>query len=345
MDHFFYFAETTLLWIVGIFFLVGVGLRSLFFLGTLIRKHTRAPRSWGAAARFLAFWRLFVPFHKALSKRPLYAVLRYAFHGCLFVVPVWFSGHIYLWEESRFMWYWTPLPDDLADGMTLFVIAICLFFSLRRLFIREIRRTSSAVDGLIILVAALPFVSGYCLTHGTLNRIAFFDRYLLSLHIVAGEIMLAAIVFLFVRTRLNANRCVGCAACVENCPTQALAYTDAAALRTVRYSHYQCICCGACVAVCPDQAAELRHEISVFHFFRIFSKKVIRTLELARCERCGVFFGPRTQVAKLAGVLADNAVEAAVVHLCSRCRKRMASRDPASVRERWSENSKTQIRT
>ena len=320
MEHFFYFAETTLLWIVGIFFLVGVGLRSLFFLGTLIRRHTRAPRPWGAAARFLAFWRLFVPFHKALSTRPLYAVLRYAFHGCLFIVPIWFSGHIYLWEESRFMWYWTPLPDDWADGMTLFVIAICLFFGLRRLFIREIRRTSSAVDGLIIFIAALPFVSGYCLTHGTLSRIAFFDRYLLSLHIVAGEIMLAAIVFLFVRIRLDARRCVGCAACVENCPTETLEFNDRGQDRFFRYSRYQCICCGACVNVCPEQAAGLCHELRPSNLISVLTKSEIRQVQLKICPSCGVRFAPAPQIEKITRMVCAKEVDIAPLDYCRRCK-------------------------
>jgi len=44
-------------------------------------------------------------------KKPIYAVVRYIFHICLIAVPVWLSGHIALWEESRFELNWRALPD------------------------------------------------------------------------------------------------------------------------------------------------------------------------------------------------------------------------------------------
>ena len=74
------------------------------------------------------FGRFFIPFHKAVAKKPGYALLRYVFHLCLFVVPIWLGGHIVLWSESRFGWDWKSLPDSWADWMTLLVLAAALFF-------------------------------------------------------------------------------------------------------------------------------------------------------------------------------------------------------------------------
>jgi hypothetical protein len=68
---------------------------------------------WGHLS--LTFGRFFLPFHKGAIKRPFYAVLRYIFHACLLIIPIWYSGHIFLWEESRLQWYWTPIPDVWAD--------------------------------------------------------------------------------------------------------------------------------------------------------------------------------------------------------------------------------------
>jgi len=115
-----YFSETTLLWIVALFFVVGIAWRSLCFLICLFRK--RPVSRHGIWQRCINLLRSGIPFHKAALKRPVYAFLRYSFHVCLFVAPIWFSGHIVLWEESFFEWYWTPLPDTAVDWMTLFVL-------------------------------------------------------------------------------------------------------------------------------------------------------------------------------------------------------------------------------
>ncbi len=133
--------------------------------------------------------------------------------------------------------------------------------------------------------------------------------------------MLVMIVFLFCQTRLRKETCVGCAACVENCPTETLEVYDKDAFRFFRYSNYQCICCGSCVNVCPENAATLSHAMSVKHFYRMFSKDVIRNVELETCERCGVTIAPKSQMGKLEGILSANDVEMALLNYCTRCKK------------------------
>ena len=129
------------------------------------------------------------------------------------------------------------------------------------------------------------------------------------------------IVFLFCRTRLRKETCMGCAACVKNCPTETLEFYDKDAFRFFRYSQYQCICCGSYVNVCPENAATLSHAISLKHFSRMFSKDVIRNVDLATCERCGVTIAPKSQMGKLEGILSANDVEMALLNCCTRCKK------------------------
>ncbi|MEN8246802.1 MAG: 4Fe-4S dicluster domain-containing protein [Thermodesulfobacteriota bacterium] len=261
-----------------------------------------------------------VPFHRAILKKPVYATIRYAFHACLLIVPVWYSGHIYLWEESRFAWYWTPLPDIWADWMTLAILSACVFFLVRRiLFKRHLK--IGIFDFILVLITGTPFLSGYLLTHGTLDGIAFFDNYLWYLHVISGEAMLVMIVFLFCRTHLSKKRCAGCAACVENCPTETLEYEDRNAFRLFKYSHYQCICCGSCVNVCPDQAAGLRHELRLRNLIQITSKVEIRKVELKTCAHCGIHFAPKPQVEKLSWSLNQDEIEIITLDLCPRCKK------------------------
>jgi ferredoxin len=313
-----YFVETTLLWIVAGFFLTGIVLRILFFVFSILRARPFGRR--GIIHRLVTLFGVFAPFHRAVLKKPVCTTLRYAFHASMFMVPVWFSGHIYLWEESRFEWYWTPLPDEWADWMTLSVLAAGTFFFARRIILKN-RLKAKISDFLFILITGLPFLTGYVLTHGNLDSIPFFENYLWYFHVISAEIMLAMIIFLFCTTRLRKETCVGCGACVENCPTETLEFYDKDALRFFRYSHYQCICCGSCVNVCPENAATLSHAISMKHFFRLLSKDDIRNVDLATCEGCGITIAPTSQMGKLEGILSANDVEMALLHYCSRCRK------------------------
>ncbi len=322
MGELLYFAETTLLYIVAICFVAGILLRILFFIVNIFRSRPFSRRS--VLQRFVTLFGIVVPFHRAVLKKPVYTTIRYAFHACLIVVPIWFSGHVYLWEESRFEWYWTPLPDEWAPRLTLFVLFACVFFIGRHIVSKKSRLNTRVSDFAFILITGLPFLTGYLLTHGNLDSIPFFDTYLWYFHVISAEMMLAMMVFLFCRTRLSKETCVGCAACVENCPTETLEFYDQDAFRFFKYSYYQCICCGSCVNVCPENAAALRHAISMKHFFRMLSKDVIGDVELATCEQCGLTIAPNSQVAKLEGILSANDVEMILLNYCNRCKKMIA---------------------
>lgn len=260
--------------------------------------------------------RSFVPFHSAITKQPIYAVQRYIFHICLIVVPIWLSGHVALWEESRLEWGWSALPDVWADWMTLLVLALAAYFLLRRLMMRSLRLSSSASDYLLIVVTALPFTTGFFLTHGGLDAIPFLGNNMRIIHVLSGEAMLLAAVFLFYTTQLNVEKCTGCAACEVSCPTGTLESNDAQKLRIFNYSHYQCICCGACVNVCPEEAAGLRHEIRLGRFFQIVPKREIQSVELRACEKCGKPVAPIPQLDKIGETITDD-----YIHFCPRCRK------------------------
>ncbi len=315
------FAEGPLLWIVFVLFGTGLLLRSVFFMIAIIRRRPSfGPRPVFSRRPFLIA-RLLLPFHNAVRKKPFYSLLRYGFHLCLFVVPIWLAGHVSLWEESRFEWYWTPLPDDWADTMTLIVLAGCGYLLVRRIILGIIRKNASVGDYLLIILTALPFLSGYFYTHGSLDHIPFFETYLWYFHVLSAEAMLLMIVFLFLRTRLTVDRCTGCAACEINCPTGTLETTAILRQRVFTYSHYQCICCGTCVRVCPEKAAELRHEVNFAHIYRIFNRRPIRAVELAACVTCGTLMAPQPQMQKLQDVAADNEIEAEALNCCSRCKK------------------------
>jgi nitrate reductase gamma subunit len=100
-----------------------------------------------------------------------------------------------LWEESRFEWSWPAIPDGLAGWMTLILIAIAVFFLLRRIISPGVRLISNAADYILLIIIVLPFLTGYFLTHGTVDRIAFLGDNMQLIHMLTGELMLILIPF------------------------------------------------------------------------------------------------------------------------------------------------------
>lgn len=308
------FIEGPLLWIALLLLISVITVRLVFFFTTIIKssqdKNSRIVYNLKTFGRFLA------PFHMGIMKHPFYCTLRYVFHACLFIVPIWLSGHIALWYESRFEWEWVAIPDEWADRMTITLLALALYFIIRRIFIKELRLNSSIKDHLIILLVALPFLTGYFLTHGTLDEMAFLGSNMMIIHILTGEIMMITAAFLFIHAWLNPRKCTGCAACEESCPTGSIESKDNDVLRTFSGSHYQCIACASCIYTCPEAAVELRHEISFKKFLQIFSKNEIRTVKLRECENCSSPFSPEPLMEKIEGTFKND-----YITLCPKCRR------------------------
>jgi len=317
------FVEGPLLWAAFLVFLAGTLCRALLWLWTLLRNQKSDDFRW---------WYPLLPYHKALAKRPLSGSMAYAFHTCMVVVAVFYGGHIVLWEESRFGWSWSPIPDALTDWMTVSLLALAVFFLARRMFSRKSRTSSSLSDYGLILITALPFLTGYLLAHGNLDSVPFIGENMWSLHILSAEIMLIAAAFLFCEVRLNVEMCTGCAACELSCPTVALTHTDEGRRRVLRYVLAQCICCASCVGTCPEEAAELRHEMGISKFSGQFSWNAIRSVELEACLGCGSLFAPALQLDRLNQTVADD-----YLRYCSRCKKLTFSRivfQPTARRDR-----------
>ena len=85
---FFSIVEGPLLWIVSLVFFAGLLLRLSFFLSSIIYSNS-GNKEKGQIYTLSTLGRLFLPLHKASTKKPFYTALRYIFHGCLIVVPLW----------------------------------------------------------------------------------------------------------------------------------------------------------------------------------------------------------------------------------------------------------------
>ena len=194
MHDFYNFVTGPLAWVAFIIFIVG-SLYRLINMIILVNKKEKlifTYMSWKYSLRSILHW--ITPFAAVnMKKHPAMTIVSFAFHICLIITPIFLLSHIILWDESWNISWWS-LPDNIADIMTLIVIAACIFFLVRRLKLPEVRFVTSASDYVLLAIVAAPFITGFLAYHQW-----FGYKFILILHIISGEIMLAAIPF----TRLS----------------------------------------------------------------------------------------------------------------------------------------------
>ncbi len=130
---------------------------------------------------------------KNMRQHPYMTIVTFIFHICIFLVPIFLLSHIILLEEALNIKWWA-LPDPAADIMTVLVMGACIFFLIRRIISPEVRYLTSMSDYFLLVIAALPFFTGFYAFHQWPGY-----SYALILHILSGELLLIAIPF----TRLS----------------------------------------------------------------------------------------------------------------------------------------------
>jgi len=194
MHSFYNFVSGPLAWVAFLLFFGGSIYRIAHML-LLVAKKERfifTYMSWRYSLRSILRW--ITPFATLNWRRhPTLTVVTFAFHICLIITPVFLFSHVVLWDEA-FGISWWALPDGLADVMTVIVILGAIYFLVRRITRPEVRFVTSASDFVILAIVAAPFVTGFIAYHQW-----FSYPLMMSLHVLSGNIMLAAIPF----TRLS----------------------------------------------------------------------------------------------------------------------------------------------
>jgi len=182
-------ARGPLAWAALLIFLLGSLYRMIsLYIGISKEKVVYPYMNAKYGLRSILHW--LTPFgSKNMKMRPVMTVVSFIFHLCLILVPVFLLGHIVLWYESWKI-QWVSLSAGLADGMSFIVVICCIFFLIRRIITPEVRHVTDASDILLLAIIALPFLTGIMAYHqwGPYKSI-------LTIHILASEIMLVAIPF------------------------------------------------------------------------------------------------------------------------------------------------------
>jgi len=187
-------ASGPLAWVAFLLFFGGSVYRIVRMLMLVAQKERFifSYMSWRYSLRSILHW--ITPFGTVNWRRqPVLTVVTFAFHICLLAVPIFLLSHVVLWDEAFGLSWWT-LPDAVADGMTVIVILGAVYFLVRRLTQPEVKFVTSASDFVILAIVAAPFITGFLAYHQW-----FAYPLMMSLHVLAGDIMLAAIPF----TRLS----------------------------------------------------------------------------------------------------------------------------------------------
>jgi nitrate reductase gamma subunit len=196
------FAEGPLLWIALLIFLIGSVLRLVLFFTVSAKKDKPVYRYFSLKWMLISIFKWLFPFNPDIKKNPVFSILGYIFHICLLGVPLFYSAHIALWEESRFQWKWWALPDAWADWMTLTLLGIAIFFIIRRISLPYVRIITSAGDYVLLVICALPFLTGYLNTHPdgaayqwVVSVLPIYASENTLIHILCGELMLIVVPF------------------------------------------------------------------------------------------------------------------------------------------------------
>jgi nitrate reductase gamma subunit len=176
MGELYRWATGPLVWAAFIIFIGG----SLFRLGQVLRLvHRKEPYIYSYMSLFYGLRSILhwlTPFGTTNWRRhPWLTIVTFAFHLCLVLTPIFLLAHIVLWDEAWNL-SWRAIPDGLAVGMSLVVIAGGLFFCIRRRVLPEVAYVTSASD----------------------------VRLFTLLHVLTGEAMLVAIPFTRIRHMLYA---------------------------------------------------------------------------------------------------------------------------------------------
>lgn len=178
------------LWATFIIFFGGLSVRVAFLIG-LSRERDRvvynhASFRWGLKS--ILYWLL--PWGSvSMRRQPLFTLVFFVFHIGLIGVPLFLAAHNMLWDEAFGVSLWS-MSHRSADVLTILFLLAALFLLLRRLLRPEVRILTEPKDYALLLLTALPFITGFLAYHqwGPYQT-------LLLLHVLFSEILLIVIPF------------------------------------------------------------------------------------------------------------------------------------------------------
>ncbi|WP_022664183.1 TmcC family electron transfer complex membrane anchor subunit [Desulfospira joergensenii] len=190
MNAFIGFIMGPMVWISALIFVLGLVFKFIKIYTGIKEKENFVftYMTWPHSLRSIGAW--LIPFFPQSTRiQPVFWGITYCFHILLFLVPLFLSAHIVLFDEA-FQVSWPALNDGLADILTLAVILALVFLAVRRMVVPEVKFLTSIKDYILLVIVLLPFLTGFIAYHQ-----AFSYQWMVIVHVLSGELMLIAIPF------------------------------------------------------------------------------------------------------------------------------------------------------
>lgn len=126
-----------------------------------------------------------VPVNK-LQPNILFSIVSIVMHVGLIVVPIFLFSHVALWKKGIGIG-WPALPLGPSDLLTLITIAAIFVLLAMRIVSSDGRNLSTFQDYALLVLLAIPFVSGYLALHPELNPFGYKGTMLV--HVLSADLL------------------------------------------------------------------------------------------------------------------------------------------------------------
>ncbi len=134
------------------------------------------------------------PLRYFVRNRFLYSIFSVSFHLGVLLVPIFYLGHIRLWQKGLGA-SWPAIPGESADILTIVTIATALLLFAGRAWTVTSRTISRPQDWLLPPSIALVFFSGFLLAHPAVFPDWLSLDFVFVVHVWLADIILLATPF------------------------------------------------------------------------------------------------------------------------------------------------------
>lgn len=151
----------------------------------LVQSHRRSTdKELALGTVFGTTFRSLLPLRQ---RRPIQTLASVAFHAGILLVPLFYVGHVTLWQPHLPI-PWPTLGPAASDVLTLAALAGLATLLLWRLLVRTSRELTTAADVAVLLLLLVTTASGYWAAHPASSPAA--PRTMLLVHMLAANLAL-----------------------------------------------------------------------------------------------------------------------------------------------------------
>jgi nitrate reductase gamma subunit len=165
--------------------LLGLAYHLVNTLWMLVQSHRRSTdKELALGTVFGATVRGLLPLRQ---RRPVQTIAGIAFHAGILLVPLFYVGHVALWQASVPI-PWPTLGPEVSDILSLAALAGLAALLLWRLVVRTSRELTTTADVAVLLLLLVVTASGYWSAHPASSPAA--PRTMLLIHLLAANLAL-----------------------------------------------------------------------------------------------------------------------------------------------------------